>query len=545
MMRQYLLCAVVLGALVAPISAVEAQRRECNADQITAAQLRDYLTFVASDEMEGRNTPSRGLDTVAKFIATLLSRWGAKPAGDDGTFFQHITLIRDSPDPANTRLAVSGRTFTYGDDYFAAGATNGDISAPLVYVGDGWLVKSKSIDDYAGVDAKGKIVVANYGNGFSPPRGLTRADLTGKQGEDWANAQTYARQKGAAALILVVPEAMQDDIDSMRRRTGQNRLFPEKFRGANGANPDIPVFYVKPEVAQALFQGEKADGSAVLRTIADKKPMPAFELSPEKKVTLAASTKVERVMTQNVVAIFEGRDPQLKQEYVAFGAHYDHLGVATRPINGDSIYNGADDDGSGTVSLISMAEALSKAKRRPKRSTLFVWHCGEEKGLWGSQYFTSYPTVPLDHVVTQLNIDMIGRSKSAGDTNPANKELSGPDEVYVIGSKMMSTELGALSERVNDHYLKLHFNYRYDNPQDPNRFFFRSDHFNYAQKGIPIIFYFDGVHEDYHRVTDEVQKIDFNKMEHVARTVYETMWEISELKSRPVVDKKLPAALTR
>ena len=190
-----------------------------------------------------------------------------------------------------------------------------------------------------------------------------------------------------------------------------------------------------------------------------------------------------------------------------------------------------------------MAEALARARQPPKRSIVFVWHCGEEKGLWGSQYFTLHPTVPLNQVVTQLNIDMIGRSKKPGDTEPRNKELSGPNEIYVIGSKMMSTELGAISERVNQGYLNLEFNYKYDDPVDPNRFFFRSDHFNYAQKGIPIIFYFDGVHEDYHRPSDEVSKIDFTKMERVARTVYLTMWDVAELSKRPTVDKQLPTQL--
>ena len=161
-------------------------------------------------------------------------------------------------------------------------------------------------------------------------------------------------------------------------------------------------------------------------------------------------------------------------------------------------------------------------------------------GLWGSHYFTEFPTVPLKQIVTQLNIDMVGRSKLPGDTKPANRELSGPDEIYVIGSKMMSTELGELSERVNSKFLNVKFNYRYDDPKDPNRFFFRSDHYNYASKGVPIIFYFDGVHEDYHGLGDEVDKIDFNKMEKVVRTVYETMWEISGLNKRPVIDRKLP-----
>jgi Zn-dependent M28 family amino/carboxypeptidase len=192
---------------------------------------------------------------------------------------------------------------------------------------------------------------------------------------------------------------------------------------------------------------------------------------------------------------------------------------------------------------MAIAEAFAKGPA-PKRSILFVWHCGEEKGLWGSRYFTEYPTVPLNQIVTQLNIDMIGRSKKIGDTNPKNAELTGPNEIYVIGSKMMSTELGEVSEAVNKSFLKLSFNYKYDDPKDPNRFFFRSDHFNYAQKGIPIIFYFDGVHEDYHQPSDSPDKIDYQKMEKVARTIYVTGLTIANLPARPKVDKQLPSELT-
>jgi len=168
---------------------------------------------------------------------------------------------------------------------------------------------------------------------------------------------------------------------------------------------------------------------------------------------------------------------------------------------------------------------------------------GEEKGLWGSRYFTEYPTVPLGQIVAQINIDMIGRSKNEGDTNVRNRNLSGPNEIYVIGSKMMSTELGELTEAVNKSYLNLTYDYRYDDPADPNHFFFRSDHYNYARKGIPIVFFFDGVHEDYHRPGDEPQKIDYQKMEKVARTVYMMLWEVANRAMRPKVDKELPAQL--
>ncbi|MEJ7710331.1 MAG: M20/M25/M40 family metallo-hydrolase [Pyrinomonadaceae bacterium] len=235
----------------------------------------------------------------------------------------------------------------------------------------------------------------------------------------------------------------------------------------------------------ALFRGEKLTGSDVFNRAVSGESVEAFDLSESKRIDLAISVSSESVATQNVVAMIEGSDPVLKNEIVALGAHYDHVGIGT-PVNGDTIYNGADDDGSGTVALLAMAETLARSPR-PKRSILFVWHAGEERGLWGSRYFTEFPTVPLNQIIAQLNVDMIGRSRKDGDTNPLNKNLTGPQEIYVIGSKMMSAELGAINERVNSSYLKLSFNFKYDAANDPERFFFRSDHFNYAQKGIPII----------------------------------------------------------
>src|SRR6266478_3043358 len=265
-------------------------------------------------------------------------------------------------------------------------------------------------------------------------------------------------------------------------------------------------------MANALFEGEKFDAATIISRGQSTEPVAAFDLNSSKTVNITIAAKNEKPMTQNVVAVWEGGDPVLKSEYVAVGAHYDHIGICA-PGTADPICNGADDDGSGTTALLGMAEAISHAKERPKRSVLFVWHCGEEKGLWGSRYFTDYPTIPLDRIVTQLNIDMIGRSKKDGDTNPRNKDLSGPNQIYVIGSTMMSTELGELTLALNKSFLNLNFNYRYDDPTDPNRFFFRSDHYNYARKGVPIIFYFDGVHEDYHQPGDSADRIDLPTQE--------------------------------
>ena len=502
---------------------------------ITAAQLRNYLTFIASDEMEGRDTPSRGLDTTAKFIALNLTRWGFKPAGDDGTFFQKIALRREALDTARTTAQINGKDFALGDDFLPNSVTT-TLTGPFVFANSGWVLKAKNFDSYQGVDVKDKVIVV-VGLGF--PKGVTRADLAGRMGEDWSSPAVYAQQHGAKGVLVIPDASALLTWEQLRLRALQPaRAVVEKFTAQPNA-PPVPSIIMSMRMAKALFEGEKVDPVA----LANGQEVPAFDLSA-KNVSINVVAKTEHPMTQNVVAIWEGSDPVLKNEFVAVGAHYDHIGICA-PGTADPICNGADDDGSGTTAVLGMAEAISHAKRKPKRSILFVWHCGEEKGLWGSRYFTENPTVPLDHVVAQLNIDMIGRSKKEGDTNPRNKDLTGPNAIYVIGSTMMSTELGELSQRVNKSFLNLSYDVKYDDPNDPNRFFYRSDHFNYAKKGIPIIFFFDGVHEDYHRPGDEPQKIDYDKMEKVSRTIYMTLWEVANLPTRPKVDKPLPAQLTR
>jgi hypothetical protein len=507
-------------------------------DTISADQLKNYLTFIASDEMEGRDTPSRGLDTTAKFIAMNLTRWGFKPAGDDGTFFQKIALRRDQLDGARSSAEINGQKFNFGDDFLpnAVGAT---LTGPLVFAGNGWVIKSKNLDSYQGIDVKGKIVVV-LGGGLPP--GLTQAEIRANQGQALASPASYAQQHGAKGIMVIPTAATLQNWEQQRQRLAQPaRATVEKFQTQTGNAPTSTIT-MSAKMANALFEGEKFDAATIISRGTGSDPVSAFDLNSSKTVNITIAVKPDHPTTQNVVAVWEGGDTVLKNEYVAVGAHYDHIGICA-PGTADPICNGADDDGSGTTALLGMAEAISHAKARPKRSVLFVWHCGEEKGLWGSRYFTDYPTIPLAQIVTQLNIDMIGRSKKDGDTDARNKDLSGPNQIYVIGSRMMSTELGEVTDAVNKSYLNLQFDFRYDDPNDPNRFFFRSDHYNYARKGIPIVFFFDGVHEDYHRPGDEPQKIDYVKMQNVARTVYLMLWEVTNRATRVKVDKQLPAQL--
>ncbi len=497
---------------------------------ITPARLRGHLEFVANDLMEGRNTPSRGLDVTALYISTQLKLWGAQPAGDNGTFLQKIALSRLAVDPDASSMSFGGATFKYGDDFYAQ-ATQGKVSGGLVFVSHGWVVPSKGINPYKGLDLRGKIAVVLPGM----PEGVTPQLVAASKAGDYVDPETALQSAGAAGVVWVPDQAA---IDGWSRSVGRSErggfMRVETPREAMGGIPSVTA---SAKVMDAIFGGEKATAAEILQWAKAPQEHASFALSTGKLLNFDVETKGDLQWTQNVVAIVPGSDPALRKEFVAFGAHMDHLGMRDSG-EGDRIYNGADDDGSGTVSILEIAHAFLTGPR-PKRSLLFVWHCGEEKGLWGSSFFTDHPTVDLKNVVTQLNIDMIGRSKKAGDTNPANKVLTSPNEIYVVGSTKMSTDLQKTSETVNKGFLNLTFNYKYDDPKDPERIFYRSDHYNYARKGIPIIFYFDGVHEDYHRPSDEVTKIDFDKMSKVARTVYATGWTIANAVKRPVVDKPL------
>ena len=550
-MRKTLFTALLSVSLLAPSAAfaqtavkiTPAERKA--AEAITAQQLSTYLHFVASDAMGGRDTPSVGLDITAEFLRMNLERWGFKPAGDNGTFFQKIALTREAIDPAQTTLEINGQKYNFGDDFYRV-CGKGSVSGPLVFAKDGWMVRSKNIDSYAGVDVSGKIVVLssqNFSNQtlIGRPTGVTNDDLKGQAGVDWANPVTYAKAKGAAAVIVVAPPQIQAMWPQLRNFLGRGSLNVDKLRqGATNAVSDLPTFIVSEKVANAIFAGESGDRNAAAAFVTNK------------TANVNAASKTEKLSTQNVVAIWEGSDPKLKNEMVAIGAHYDHVGTNPNAPGEDKIWNGADDDGSGTVAVLTIAEALAESKVRPKRSVLFVWHAGEEKGLWGAEYFNKFPTVDLKNVIAQLNIDMIGRSQDPNNIikcdapgKRCNEELSKANEIYVIGSEMMSSTLGAITKGTNDAYLKMQYNYKYDDPKDPNRFFFRSDHFHYAVNGIPIAFWFDGVHEDYHQPSDHADKIDYQKMEKVTSTIFFTMWELTDLKERPKIDKQLPPELTQ
>ena len=485
------------------------------ADRISDTQLRAYLGFVASDLLEGRDTPSRGQDVAAAFLASHLERLGLTPAGDRGTYLQRIALTRRVPDPARTTLSIDGRALVTGED-FLPGEQPGEVEAGVVYVGNGTVLPARGIDPYKGLDVRGKVVVTHRGL----PTGITRADLTGTEGTDWEQVESAARRRGAVAILYLPEFATLEEWTAIRdRRRVRSSLTVDAF--ASGADAPLPSAVLGARAAGVLFTGETISGQEAYQRALRREPAAPFAFGAAKRVRLAIVAAEEHVAAHNVVAVLEGSDPRLKAEYVAFGAHYDHLGIAARPdAAGDAIHNGADDDGSGTVGLLAMAEAFATTTPRPKRSLLFVWHTGEERGLWGSRYFTDHPTVPLDRVVAHLNVDMIGRGRRPDEKAAGPLALTAMDAVYVVGSRRISTALGELLDRVNAGYHRLRLDYSLDAPDDPARIYERSDHYHYAKRGIPVAFFFTGLHADYHGVDDEIERIAFPKFRRIVQTIY-------------------------
>lgn len=507
------------GAANIPLPAPEAT------SSITARDLRKHLTFLASDELGGRYTLSPSNRVAARYLASQLESYGYRGAARDGTFFQKVPLSYRNVDLGNSRVTISGsgskQQFGYADGFSIDIPEDMSFGGELVFVGSGIASPANHYDDYAGLNVKNKIVVAIDG----APDSLSSVRLGADEQVDRA-----ALARGATGAIKI-PEAQVlltwnevKAFSASQQQLGLPPLHPapEKVLRSVTAGPDL----IK---ALARMMGKQ---SADLTSPA-KKQLKPMQIPASAEVRLRVDVK-EAPPAQNVVGVLEGADPKLKDEYVIFSAHYDHLKTAD---NGE-VFNGADDDGSGTVSVLEIAQAFSVGPR-PKRSILIVFHTGEELGLFGSEFNTDYePVVPLARLVADFNIDMVGRSRPDGDDDPRDRALTDKDSIYIIGADKLSTELNQLNEQTNSETARLRFDYTYNDEKNPERFYYRSDHYNYAKHGIPVIFYFTGVHRDYHKSTDDVDKIDFEKMERIDRMIFATGWRVANLDHRLVVDKK-------
>lgn len=511
-MKKHLLLA---GLLVAAFSCQKEATKEDivkYGETITEAELKEHLYIYASDEFEGRNTGDPGQKKAVEYLKKEYEKIGVGPVVE-GNYFQNVPLnIVKTP---KINMSVNGESFNYFDDFISmTAAETGNVSASeIVYAGYG--IDDEKYSDYTNLDVTGKVVVVKMGE---PKDKAGNNVITGaKTGSKWSNGRQAisskrdaAKDKGAKALFFVDDNLFtrySNWYRSREERGGSSRLsLPSK-----SDEKEIYFFLISEKMGKALVPNmESAEASTVAT-----------------KVEMNYSSVTEAKPSENVAAIIKGTEKP--EEYIIISSHLDHIGV-----NGEGeVFNGADDDGSGTVGILEIAEAFKTAADNghgPKRSIIFLNVTGEEKGLLGSRYYTDYePLVPLANTVANLNIDMIGRidPKREGDRN----------YIYLIGSDKLSTELHNISEEVNKEFANVTLDYKYNAENDPNRFYYRSDHYNFAKNNIPVIFYFNGTHEDYHRIGDTPDKINYDLLQNRARLVFHTAWELANREARIVVDK--------
>ncbi len=491
---------------------------------ITKDNALKHLSVLASDEYEGRETGKKGGWLAADYIKNHFKGLGLKgPVAGD--YFQPIDMVTIS---LSQVLTIDGQPAEVLQDFYVAqqvvsGSGFAFNTNSIVFAGYG--LATDGYDDFSGLDVTGKVVmIFKEGN----PSGST----TSGNASSALNAKLKYFNDHKASAVLLIDAA----VDKMSANL-KNYLLSEQMVMKTKENMErmnkpqsMPVINISTAVANKLFAAAGTNADALKKKIADSgKPA-----SQELKISLSASAnKIEtKVKTDNVLGFLEGSDPKLKKEVLVITAHYDHIGVNPNAPGDDKINNGADDDGSGTTGVLMIAEAFAKAKkagRGPKRSILFMTVAGEEKGLLGSEWYSENPIFPLENTITNLNIDMIGR----GDKEHASDN----NFVYIIGSDMLSTDLDRIGKKANKDYVNINLDEKYNNRTDPNRFYYRSDHYNFAKHGIPVIFYFNGVHEDYHQPGDEVGKIDFPMLAKRAKLVYFTAWELANGLKRPRVDK--------
>lgn len=486
------------------------------ANEISLRFLKSDMEFLADDLLEGRETASRGEKIASLYIANELNKYGIKPFGDSGSYFQNFKLdVSGIGDDCSIQVFQDGTAFKLPDTNFIFNKrifpSNefANIKSQLVYASFGIVDEELKIDSYKSIDVKGKIVIVSNGIPFiegeeidkNKIRAITSSEAKIKNAQD----------RGAVGVVFVIDERYKRFWKFLLKYS--NSLEFEIQTETKKEEKNIPSVILTEEGMRDLFQNEKYSFDQINEIITDNRTPQAFSLN--KEIELNFNVIQEQRNARNVIGILPGKDEELKNEFVTIGAHYDHLGMR------DSIvYNGADDDASGTVTVLETARKLALTDDND-RSIVFIFHTGEEKGLLGSSYLTSH-TQWLDNAVVNINIDMVGRESI--------------DTIYSIGSEKLSTQLKMLVEEVNDEGNYFTLNYKFDDPNDPNRFYYRSDHYNYAQLNIPIVFFYDYMQQDYHRETDTADKIDYLKILKMTNFVHDLATEISNMDSKFIID---------
>ncbi len=539
MKKSILVLVAVFLALTAPIS-VYSQKISNSLNQITSADLESYVSFLASPLLKGRMNGEDGLEIASQYIASQAKLLGLKPANGN-SYFQQYNIIKKTIDPDKTKIQVisgSKDTMTLREPFYKlvpTGPSDIVIEGEVLFAGYGIKSEKYNYNDFDSLKTEGKILLI-----------MDRAPMSedGKKCKfeepDWNSEMSFEPKlaglvfsRAKAILIVQDPKSGNRSIGESSSGfagylTSKVTLKGEKEEPDNPIMSMIPkIIFIDRSVADALLMGSGHSLEELQKSIDSSMSSHSFPIA-NIQLKLTEVTQTEEKVLNNVAGYIRGSDPILKNEVVLFSGHYDHIGGS-----GDKINSGADDDASGCAALLSMAKAFQSLDRKPLRSVLFLWVSGEEIGLYGSKSYVNSPLFPLENTVADLNMDMIGREKSAADSTDETP-MTGPNSVFVITANQ-SKELKAIADEV-DRKSPLDFDYSLSGRDHPLQLFARSDHYNFVEKDIPVLFFTTGLHSDYHTIRDVVEKINFKKLELVTRTMYEIGFKVANRKTRLNVD---------
>jgi len=493
------------------------------AQNITAEELEEQIKIISSREFEGRETGSKGQEKAAQYITSRCREIGIQPMDPLHTYFQGVvfTLLQWE----KLGVTLNGKSYEHLKDFLCFKEQNQNLPnlkvRDVLYLGYG--IDDPAYSDYGKTNVRGKTIMIYKGE---PLTNDSISRITGtSEPSPWANDLDRKLRVAAehkARVVLVVDPDLRRNISVNRSKVMQNTLH---FDGVK--TPETPnTIFISVELAKEII-GEKDQNFVKNRQRIEETGVGRPLHLPVEMIISQHLTR-NALYSNNIIGIIPGTDPHLQKEVVVVSAHYDHLGK-----RGDIIYHGADDNGSGTVAVLEIMETIAEMKKEglgPKRSVMCIFFTAEEKGLLGSKYYAQHPIVPFERTVADVNIDMIGRV----DAKHENEDFY----IYVIGSDRLSTDLHDINEATNDAFTHLTLDYTFNARNDPNRFYYRSDHYNFAKNGVPSIFYFSGVHSDYHQPSDTFDKIHFEKYTAVTQHIFHTIWELANRQDRIRVNVK-------
>jgi hypothetical protein len=507
-------------------------------DKIISADLETYVSFLASPSMSGRSNGEKELDITVNYLASQARLMGLKPANGD-SYFQPYSLMKKSIDRERSEIKV----FTSGKDSIGfrepvfqllpTGASDFEIEGEVIFAGYGIKADSYKYDDLSGINPEGKILLVMNRSPLSEDgseyqfEGAAWSSMMGIQPK-----MTYLMfSKARAVLIVSDPKSGSSSLEQQYPGIAGELASLKYLKGSKPMIIDMPamprILFVHRTIADELLKGTGHTLDNLQKEI-DSELKPNSFLIPGKRVRITEASRTDEIILNNVAAWIEGSDPVLKKEIVVFSGHADHIGET-----GGTVHPGADDNASGCAAILEIAQAFQSLEKKPLRSLLFLWVTGEEIGLFGSQSYVDNPLFPLENTVADLNMDMIGRVKGIADTT-GDTPMTGKNGLFVITGNQ-SRELVDIAKEV-DQNTPLDLDYSLSGRNHPLQLFSRSDHYNFVKKDIPVLFFSTGLHTDYHKPEDTPDKLDYEKMELVTRTIYEIGYNVANRRNRIIVD---------